>query len=107
MNEEGTRMTPTEYAQHILKGEKKRRETDWEDLYHQLWDERKHLNGDNLKELIYQARVLRARQGGLPVPERDEQPVMGAIGPCTTRTPDKPPAGYDGSTGIRPLGDVE
>ncbi len=83
-------MTNSDWAQHILKGNKKRLDTDWDDLRHQLWDERRHLNSDNLKELIYQAKVLRARQGGLPVPVRDEQPVMGAIGPCA---PDKPPAG--------------
>ncbi len=115
-------------AQHILKGNKKRLDTDWDDLHHQLWDERRHLNSDNLKELIYQAKVLRARQGGLDVPVRDEQPVMGgdtqerlfdkpAEAPhaehnrfCTEATPcgeckailDKA-AGYDGSTGKRPL----
>ncbi len=90
-------------AQHILKGEKKRQDTDYSSSLDKVYAEAKHLNDDNLKELAYQAKVLRARQGGLPVPVRDERPIEAPLGPCTTWTPDKPPAGYDGSSGKRPL----
>lgn len=41
------------------------------DIINALYDEAAHLNNDSLDELVYQAKVLRARQGGLPVPVRD------------------------------------
>lgn len=89
----------------ILRGEKEWQATDCRALHNDLFAEYVHLNDDNLKELIYTAKVLRARQGGSPVPVRDERPAGAELGPGTTWTPDKPPAAFDGSTGIRPLGD--
>ncbi len=93
-------------ARHILKGDKKRRDTDYGALHEDLHNEAKHLKADLLQELIYQAKVLRARQGGLPVPVRDKRPKEAELGPCTALMPDEPPAGFDGTQkNPMPLGD--
>ncbi len=74
-------MTNSDWAQHIAQGEQKRRDTDYDTLHEQLQDEAKHLKADYLKELIYQAKVLRARQSGSTPQDERPEPATGAIGP--------------------------
>ncbi len=100
-------MTNSDLAQHILKGEKKRRETD-HDLIEgrinrkidMIKDRLQHLTGEELEAvescIFCTVRLIEVfyERNRVPVasesPTIDEQPVMGAIGPCETWGPDKP-----------------
>ena len=68
-------MAPADLAKHILKGEDKRQNTDYDTLHKKLQDEAKHLKGDFLIELVNFAAFLRARQGSRPyIPVVGERP---------------------------------
>ncbi len=104
-------------AQHILKGEKKRRETDFAQIedriilkLNTLKVRLQHLTSGELEAVegsidcaVRLIDLFRRRNRAPQPPTAPERPTEAPLGPCTTLGPDKPPAGFDGSTGKRPL----
>ena len=61
------------------------------------------LNSEQLNKVAIYITDIRRAVWGLDGPPVDERPTGAELGPCESLTPDKPPAGYDGNTGKRPL----
>ncbi len=103
--------TKTVLVRHIAKGEQRRREYDWTEIEDRLKlkldtlkDRLQHLIGDELEELEWDldaclrvAKLFTGRKQPPEPPRMDEIEKSAELGPCTTWTPDTPPAGFDGT----------
>ena len=88
-------------ARHILKGEHKRREADYEELHETIREEIKHLKADYLKEVITFIRLMRRKQQMIP-PDGpdcfgiDEQSNFHYAAPKPHSAPDGQPETFSG-----------
>lgn len=105
-------------AHQILEGDKKRREYDYTEIEDRLRlkldtlrDRIPHLTSSQLETMeeciswaIKLIVLFRSRNRPPEAATIPERPTHAKLGPCTTLTPDKSPAAFDGSTGQRDLG---